>query len=662
MAFQSSANGFISLLKFSGFKFFLAFIFFGIATYSLSRLKSKKPLFALLIILIGIIGYFTSFVAIIVTTIYYLIILSCGAILCLKFNRKNSLISLVAIGYSLFAFLFNIPFLNNSIPIIQYYYCILIISLIFIIYNRKYLFDHDFKCGIYFELIYDPKVLLLLVLYLYSASITSFMWDDINAYLYFPLQSIIENKSILSPELPGSLIFQSLHSLGFTTALGIWSNYDYTIVYFYKFFNLCSYILAFISLWEILKKIYSNLNYAKLTFFIITTSCIWYIEITSNYTDFPILLLCIYCLSLLVNIDSSNSKPLDFFDYFIFALFIAVTLKSLVVLLPLVAFDFYNSAVKRKINLKFLLIPIPVLPSLIRNFIYSGNPTFPAGNNLWKSSFFSVDPSSIVVSKFWPASQIDFSLFFNFLTISDISLSNFYSSLGVFYSPIFYFLFPFTTLLFIFKYISLDSNRYLIFGICTFFLTIYLPGAQHRYFIPSYCFLLVGIIYIYHNNYSKIIILSGFFINLLIYFLIFLFPLSPYVSNKVHIKNGAFFSDGFRDWNEKIYFYKKVNSYFSLNNQHPKILLHYLQDKLFLTNAVPIEYDWYDYSSVKQLMGVMGSSASNDERLNHAQIYLCQNGFTHAVLTKDSPFLALKLQKIQEGVQQSLYRIECLGR
>lgn len=662
MAFQSSYKGYISLLKSSGFKFFIALILFGIIIFFLTKLKSKKPLLALFVILIGVIGYFTSYIAIIVTISYYFIILCCGNIICLKFNRNNSLISLVAIGYSSFAFLFSIPFLNNSIPIIEYYYFILIVALILIFKTRKLLLEHYFKEGIDSDFVFDPKVILLLVIYLYSASITSFMWDDINAYLYFPLQSIIENNSILSPELPGSLIFQSLHSLAFTAALGVWSNYDYTIVYFYKFFNLSSYILAFISLWEILKKIYDNLYYAKLTFFIITTSCIWFIELTSNYTDFPVLLLSIYCLHLLVKINFNNSKILDFFDYVVFSLFVAVTLKSLVLVLPLVAFDFYRSILNRKINLNFLLIPIPVFPSLIRNFIYSGNPTFPAGNNLWKSNFFSIDPSSIVVSKFWPPNQVDFSLFVNFLTISDYSLRNFYSSLGNFYSPIFYFLFPFTALLFLFKYINIDSNRYLIFGFFTFFLTIYLPGAQHRYFIPSYCFLLIGIIYIYHINYSQKIKLSGIFSSLLIYLLIFLFPLSPYVSNKVHNKDGVLFSAGFRDWNEKIIFYTKVNNYFSLNNEHPKILLHYLQDKLFLKNSILIEYDWYDYSSVKELIEIMDSRLTNIERFNQAQIFLCQNGFTHVVLSSSSPFLALKLNKIHEGTQQSLYRIECLEK
>lgn len=659
LTFQSSVNIYLSLLKTGSIKFYLSFIFFGILTYILAKLKSKKPLIFLFGILISILGFLTNYFSVIITIIYYLLILAIGFIICNKLNIKNSFISILTIGYSLFSFVFNIPYLNNNIPIKEYYYLVLVLSTVLVYLNRKNLRTINIKNFVDPELIFDPKVILLIIVYLYAACITSFMWDDINAYLYFPLQSLIENRSILSPEMPGSLTFQSLHSLSFTTALGIWSNYDYSIVYFYKFFNLCSYVLALIALWDVLKKIFNNHNYTKLTFFIISTSCIWFIQITSNYTDFPIFLLTIYCLHLLNKSNSIDSKILDLIDYIIFGLFVSITLKSLVIILPFIAQDFIRSVLIKKVNLKLLIIPLFILPSLLRNFIYSGNPTFPAANNIWKSTYFSTDPSSIVVSKFWPSTQIDLSLFVNFLTISESSLRNFYSSLAIFYSPLFYFLFSFSVLLFLFKYINLVSNRFLILGIVTFFLTIYLPGAQHRYFISSYSFILIGIIYIFYS--SKFININHKFLNIIIYFLIVLFPLSPYVSNQVHYRNHALFSNGLRDWNEKIIFYEKVNKYFSLRDDRPKILLHYIQDKLFLKGVQSIEYDWYDYTSIKELIDIMGRNNNNADQIKLAQHFLCRNNFNYVILSNESQFRSLKLRKIQDGIQQSLYEIECIN-
>ena len=156
------------------------------------------------------------------------------------------------------------------------------------------------------------------------------------------------------------------------------------------------------------------------------------------------------------------------------------------------------------------------------------------------------------------------------------------------------------------------------------------------------------------------ILLNSTGISAIICLLILMFPLSPYVSNKMHIRNGKIFSDGFRDWNEKLIFYGKLNTYFREKNIKPKIILHYLQDKIFIEEAIPFEYDWYDYNSMKGLFSIMESNENDRKSRDQlAEKFLCTNDFKYAVLSEGSPLRLANSIRIIEGVQQSLYRYEC---
>jgi hypothetical protein len=658
MQFQTILPLYYNIIKANGIRYLILFCLFAILLKYIITIKNSYK-FGVLIAATIILGNFTSYFAIIVSVTYLIIILCVGEVIATIFKNKDdkTLINKFTFGYCILANIWNIPYLNNSIHLKEFYIISIVAALLFILVNRKkikviYIINDEIKN--------DSKIYLLFTLYIVAASITAFSWDDLNAYLFFPLKSIIENRSVLSPAWPGSLIFQSLHSLSFTSALGIWGDKNYSIVYYYKFFNVFSYILLIIASYDIFKKIFKNNNYIQITFYTIAASSIWCIEITGNYTDFPLLLLSFYSLNFLSKLELKDID-LSIFEYIIYSLFIAITLKSLVIIIPFVVIDVINKYNKGKYELNILLLPIFLLPILLRNYLYSGNPTFPAGNNIWKSVFFDTDKNNIVVSRYMPSAPVDLNLFFNFYSVSNSALSNFFGNMLSLYSPFFYFLTSFTILLILFNFLIFKSNKYLILGIYFFFLTVFLPGAQHRYFIGTYLFTFIGMMFIYEKRVK--IIFNQSFIKAIIYCLIFLFPTSQYVTNKLYIDDGKIFSkNGFRDWSEKIKFYEKLNSYFEVNNIKPKILMHYLQDKIFIKHGVVIEYDWYDYTEVKEIIEIMNTSLDEKNKRFQVNELLCKKGFDYLILSDSNTiFIDKKTTLVIKGVQQSLYKLNCDG-
>jgi hypothetical protein len=69
------------------------------------------------------------------------------------------------------------------------------------------------------------------------------------------------------------------------------------------------------------------------------------------------------------------------------------------------------------------LFPVSIM--LLRTYLLTGNPTFPAMNHIWKSPFFMTDASSVVVSKFRSALSMDISTFLGVMS-SDPKKSSFF--------------------------------------------------------------------------------------------------------------------------------------------------------------------------------------------------------------------------------------------
>jgi hypothetical protein len=658
MQAQTLAPMYFDIIKANGRNYLILFILLSLTLHILIKQNSNINKYFLIIIFATIAGFYTNYQSLLISIFYFIFILAIGSVIAGKINEKRELINIITYGYCICAYIWNVPYLLNEIPFKEYYVLSIGLGIMYLFINRKEIKIPEMKN--YTELSNDSRFYLLIILYILASSITSFMWDDLNAYIYFPLKSLVENKSALSQFSPGSLIFQSLHSLSFTAALGIWSSKDYNLVYYYKFFNLISYILVIVASWDIFNKIYTNKKNIQIIFYTIATSTIWFINITSNYTDLPVFLLCIYSLNIIIKEELINLK-LKSNNYIFFSIFTAITLKSLVIIIPIVALDLYNKLRKNESIISVFIIPTFILPIFIRNYIYTGNPTFPAGNNIWKSEYFDTDKNSIIVGKFWPSNPIDINLFFNFFSGSSSALTNFYGGIGNLYSPVFYFGISLTFLFIIFKIVSFKTNKYIILGVVFFFLTVYLPGAQHRYFIGSYLFLLIGMIYLFDKQ--IVININNKVFNMIIYIMIFLFPTSQYVTNKLYINEGKVFSkNGFRDWNEKIIFYDKVNDYFKYQNKKPKILIHYLQDKLFLINAKVVEFDWYDHNDAKGISKIMSMNIDEITKREMINEFICNNNFNYLVLSDaNSIFIKVNDKPVIKGVQQSLYKIDCKG-
>ena len=634
---------------------------FGLYSLKLAKIFSLRAILIAAFILESVfIGYFTSFRGLLVSIVSLFFLLCLGIII----NKKNSIFSNFVVGYGILANILHIPFLNNSIPLDKFYGVILLFIIITIIYKSKYLFKYFVeKINQNDEDIKYRHILFFSILYL-SASITGFMWDDINSYLYFPLKSILNNYSVLSYSYPSSLVFQNLHGLAYASFMGsIIGSIDYEIVYAFKTFNALCFLLLFFCLIGITKKISTVNSINNLIYFTICTSSIWFVEITSNYTDFSVLLISIYVVSLLIEFREFKNIKIELKDYLIFSLFVAISFKSLVAVLPIVVIDQLNNEKnfwKRVSNLSVL--PLFSLGIFIRNYFYSGNPTFPAGNHFWKSTHFFTDSSNIVANKFVPAWGRDFSLLANFLSNSDKSVAIFYTAVNTFYSPIFFALVTIAFLNFIFRNKPVASNIFLLLGFLAFCFTILLPGAQYKYFIPSFIYFCIGL-YILNIKYLVVFNSSNKLfsstLNILFLLMIFTFPYSPYSGVPLQVIDNRIFSGNFRNWHEKIYFYNKVNDFIGDNKS--KILLFYLQDKIFLPSHNIYEYDWYDYPVMKELADVINSTSNPFEKSVAATKFLCQNDFRYVILSAEfinNNFMNSLIPGVK-GDQQSLYEINC---
>lgn len=667
-AFKSNIKFYSLQFLTNDYQYLKLFVFFAIASFviysALTKLVNHKNnivigVFAFIFLFIGhLTSYiYLGFILLLLLSIFYI-----GHIFGSKLNYKP--IAIFASGYGLSANLLHVPYIFKSIPLFQYYLLITCLFITFLIFNYKSFFKYIQKLWVSFSS-RSPNFLYIFYFHIIALScvITSFIWDDINAYLNFPLRAIISNTSSLSGSKASSLIFQNFHCLSFVSYIGSLLNInDYKIVYAYKIFNSLCYTLTFYFLIDFFRTFIKNKSVENFLFFSLCASSIWFVEITSNYTDFSVLLISLFCLSFF---SSKKQINLNLSDYLIFSCFIAISLKSLVAILPLVFYDLFKNTKKGKI-LHILSLPIFALPIFVRNFIYTGNPTFPAMNNFWQSPYFSADPASILVSKFQPDWPKDISLFFNFLSNAKKPLSLFYTSFSTFYSPYFYSLSALILLFFLFRFQAIKSNLFIGFGFIAFYLTIMLPGGQFKYFIPAYIYLLLGFSIVF----SEILDSSRFgfredikkFEKVFIFFLILIFPLSPYSGVPLHIKDNKIYSSNYINWKDKIDFYDSFNNYYDNAGQSDKkILLYYLQDKLFIKNNNVYELDWYDYHATQPLSFIVNSTISDRQKETLSYNFLCKNNYGYLILNRNliSPEFISSLDLIVQSEGQKAYKLNC---
>jgi hypothetical protein len=628
----------------------------------------KNAPVSLLIVPITLLGYYTSYSATLVNILLIALVYLTGARFKIVLNLKsqNFFISFI-LGYGLLANLLYIPYFTSKIRFDLFYPIVIAIIVIFLISDFRSLVERTKEEIKLIAPQTDSVVITYLFFLMLSAALLSFGWDDLNHYLYLPLRSLIEGHSVLSAEIPGSLTFLSYHNLSYLTFAGwMLSSNNYEIAFVYKQFNALSYCVSFFCLYSILFSYLPERRQSGIIFLIIVSSSIWFVQVTSNYTDFPLLLLSIYTIYVLF--ESADAELEYFHQLLVCTLFLSISLKLIVLIIPLLALNLRKRYTHQR-ALASIVILLPVTPVFVRNYLLTGNPTFPAGNQHWKSDFFYTDPLNIVVSKYKAPWAFDPSLFFNFLSNAAEPVKLFYGSEPVFYSPLFFALVSlliFCTLLV--KNFSFRTNDFIRVSVVVFILVVLFPGAQYRYFIPVFVLLSVGFVLAISQvaPLQSCSLFQNRVFSCVVPLLISLSFVSPYTGLPLKTSNGTVFSDSGKDWNSKINFYGKVNDYFSLGNlKDYKIMIFYLQDKIFLNQKRVYEYDWYDYANmirVKKAIDDPTTSGEVKDRL--VTETLCSEGYRYMILSQvfwSDNFMNTLTPVILDN-SQALYRINCSTR
>ena len=377
------------------------------------------------------------------------------------------MLKVFCLGYGSVSFFLYTPYLIFNINLRLIY---LVYFLILTTFSFFYIFKNKSKIIYEYKKIKNIEIenifLSLITFIILSSSITDFLWDELNSGIFYPLKAIVLNSNPLKPELPTSLTFTSAHFISFLTFEGFLANVkDYELVYFYKHFQAILYIISFFFLYNITQNIFPEKLFSKLSFYIISTSSLWYFQITGNLSDFPVFLLCIYSIKIFINTNSiykiTNFK-LNYIDLIIFGLFFSISVKCVVVIFTLVILDMLNNfQIKRIIS--YSICGVFFFPVMIRNYLLTNNPFFPQFNNFFKSDFFPYDLQTGAIGAKWlPSWPIDWTLMMNFFSNSNESLKIFAHPHEFLYSPVFYALFIFCLLIFYFRLGQFKNNSFII--------------------------------------------------------------------------------------------------------------------------------------------------------------------------------------------------------
>jgi len=652
--------------------FIYVFLVIFICNIIVKKIPFKISLISYFIILLLFVGFFSNYISLLLNLILFFFIFTFGSYISTKFTKANSLLLIFCCGYSFLGFLFYIPylvyFINLKYYFILIFFALMAFSLFYVIKNYKILIENNKDEVLNFK--YDYLLISLLSLILLSSAITDFLWDELNSGLFYPLKAVVTNYNPLTPELPTALTFTSSHFISFLSFHGFLANVNnYEIVYFYKHFQSLCYVTAFFFFYQILWKILKDEFYVKLCFYIVATSSLWFFEITGNFSDYPVILLCIYCVGILYRTNAirqiSNLK-LEIYDLIIFGLFFTISVKSIIVIFAFIFLDFLNNfSIKRCFS--YSLSVFFFLPAMIRNYILTQNPFFPQFNNLFKSDFFPYGlKTGAIGAKWMPNWSIDWTLMMNFFSNSNRSLQIFAHPHEFLYSPIFYVLVIFCLFIFFFRLGEFKSNPFVIFGGITFFGTVFLINAEVRYLQQSFIFCTIALIFILKDfqiiDHNKIVNQKIF--SFLLIFMISIFPISNFSGSDMYIDKNEkrIYSKKGKDWQSKIKFYEKIKPILNENvKEDESILIHYLQDKIFLIDFKVIENDWYSHTDIKDYRAIWTGKDKVEIKVKKSQKYFCnEKKVKYLVLSHpiEEYFLPI-VQKITADKDHFSYKINC---
>jgi hypothetical protein len=535
--------------------------------------------------------------------------------------------------------------------------------------------------------------------------ILSWSYDDLNSYLYWPLKAVQENITAVNINRPVTFTLLSVHSQSVLTYLfSLFSVHDGIIAtYIYRGVNascFCALFISGIHSVKFLKKInLSNLFF--LLNFLVATLPMTFNNIYSNYTDFPAYLAFLSSLFILFSVLSNaqeinNNHSYLFFKNIlssssfsllggmliaispktiapIFSAIFSLTLFRIIFLLRMQSISRIsiiksilpnrNSYFTILINAVILVLPISIIA--IRNFVITGNPSFPANNVFWKSHYF------ITASDFDPAKShyssnlpLDFTYLPRLFSNNLASLQGFEyadTSFGMFGAFLINLLILYGVykILFsssrIFKsfpktqdYQVKISSDFLVFSIVLiFYLSIntfivyFFLGDQYRYLISVYLsgvtILLLFCLYNFPQKLKKIF--AGtiqIFLFIQIFVSIYWFISIQTIQGKLSSGDWQDYFNVISDVKNNIIQSNSQKNYLTLSGVFPKGLIFLFPLKIH-TN------DWYDYSFQENLIKKATKIYKDTDKLygtKKTNEFLKNNSIKFFLMSDDSYFIS----------------------
>ncbi len=581
--------------------------------------------------------------------------------------------------YGVLAVFLNVPNLIPWISISVYYEIIftaIVLSFVsyLLIFTKKDLISKRNSI----EYAYYERVTLYLFVcvMLFGAFVYSFVWDDLNGTLWVPKVSVIKDHSIVGVNLPATLTFMSIHNLGYLTSLYWLFSHNELIdkIFAWKNFNAWLYISSVLLFYKYNRPFIRRGGIALMCLLLYAfIPGYMYGEVTGNNSDYALVI-----STFIVVGDILTRKKIRHNDLLVFSALLAVSPKSFIVIGPYFLIKIIEDPELRANILTYNYIwragvgLLLIAPVYLRNYIISGNPTFPAGNINIKSPLFDI--TGIVADKYRVPGGVSLYNYFDLLVNKYDGIKNFYASDLRYYGPVFLTLICILFYCFVVKmmainirrnYLVIDRGVYILFlvSVLGFLFASAFTGLQHRYLysvIVAESVLVV--LLIYRNSGPKkdyvgvivIILVSALYTPMII--------ISPSVFGEYVVKNG-YFAGSEDKWTKRCEFYRDVNLKIS---DGEGVLMSYVQDKVFIDSTNNLyELDWYDYPKTNAL--VKSFDLIDRSNIDKARIAGCKilkkNGIKWLLLTKArDPFgmdIRCVLIKVVDGhdLDLNLYKI-----
>lgn len=517
--------------------------------------------------------------------IYFIIlcITACGIHGYCKGNKNGAMHVATAFGVSVYFIYMAARFYYFD----SYFYLLMLFPFVLVVTKGFLMFNLNYSSRLK---ALDAVVFFVVLLMVQSSFLFAFSFDDLNNYLWAP-KSFVNGIDVFNKDNPATPTFLSAYSFSTNYIAAIFGVDVIGYNLRSKFLNLGVYLFAFSWYLQILRQRFEDSW--RLPFLISITAPFVAYELSGNFSDVTILIAGLYVLDKIVKRDPEVNR----FDMVFCCVWALVNFKTIPVVISFwLARLIVNKSATELKNLALIVasVLIGIIPILVLNYIDYGNPTFPANNHFWKSAYFIATKGDKIADKFIPQFPIDLNYFYNIFNVDPVNhLKSYWGGFNGLYG------FSLAIVFFIMCASFFDMNlsaeqTFLLLLIGLYLLLVTkLTGPEHRYFaavlffMPYYLGVRLSETDFLQRS-IRLIVWLGCFLSF-----VYSFNNVWYNFNLIHsTKYDLLYTHSNSRWVEKIEFYAKVNK---IVGHSDSVLMHYLQDRLYLNAAHIYEYDWYSY-------------------------------------------------------------------